>query len=173
MKRSDIQQMPEYFDRYINLVADEDIIVALQDSLDYLNTIPLTKWQMLGDKVYAEGKWTVKDIIQHITDTERIFSYRALRFSRNDTTLLPGFDENLFAANAHANNRALEDLVAELIAVRESTLALYKSFSPEMLCKTGAAFKGPISVLAIGFTAIGHQIHHINILEERYYPLLN
>jgi hypothetical protein len=172
MKRSDINSMPAYFDRYINLVADVELNVALQQSLETAENFPLDKWRALGDRVYAEGKWTVKDMIQHITDTERIFAYRALRFARKDSTKLPGFEENDFAAAANANARSLGDLVEELKIVRRSTMMLFASFNDEMLQTAGATVSASLTPLAIGFTIIGHQQHHLNVLEERYYPLL-
>lgn len=172
MKRSDINPMPVYFDRYINLVADIDLVAAIQQSLDDIGRFPLDKWIALGDRVYAPGKWTIKDMLQHIIDTERIFTYRALRFARHDSTILPGFEEDDFANAAQANARPLEDLLAELTTMRQSSLQLFASFTDEMLQRTGKAFKSDISVLAIGFTLIGHQIHHLNVLAERYYPLL-
>lgn len=172
MKRSDIQPLPEYFDRYINLADDIEVIDALEKSLDDLNKLPMDKWNAIGDKVYAPGKWTIKDIVQHITDAERIFSYRALRFARNDSTKLPGFEEDDFAKEAKASRRSLTDLIDELKLVRRSTIAMFTSFDNEMLQRTGPTFKKDISVLGIGFTTAGHQIHHFNILEQRYYPLL-
>lgn len=172
MKRSDINPMPVYFDRYINLVADIDLLDAIQQSLDEIGRFPLDKWKALGDQVYAPGKWTLKDLLQHIIDTERIFTYRALRFARNDSTILPGFEEDDFANAAQANGRSLDDLLAELTTMRQSSLQLFASFTDEMLQQTGKSFRSEISVLAIGFTLVGHQIHHLNILAERYYPLL-
>jgi DinB superfamily len=172
MKRNDINPMPVYFDRYINLVADIDLQAAIQQSLEDIDNFPLDKWTALGDRVYAPGKWTVKDMVQHIIDTERIFNYRALRFARNDNTLLPGFEEDDFANAAQANARTLADLLAELKTLRQSSLQLFGSFTDEMLQRTGKAFKSDISVLALGFTLLGHQLHHLNVLTERYYPLL-
>jgi DinB superfamily len=172
MKRSDINPMPVYFDRYINLVADIDLVAAIQQSLNDIGRFPLDKWTALGDRVYAPGKWTIKDMLQHIIDTERIFTYRALRFARNDSTVLPGFEEDDFANAAQATARPLEDLLAELTTMRQSSLQLFGSFTDEMLQRTGKAFKSDISVLALGFTLVGHQIHHLNVLAERYYPLL-
>ena len=171
MRRSDIQPLPEYFDRYINLADDIELIDALEKSLDDLNKLPVDKWNAIGDKVYAPGKWTIKDIVQHITDTERIFSYRALRFARNDSTKLPGFEENDFAREAKASQRSLPDLIDELKLVRRSTIAMFASFDDKTLQRKGPTFKKDISVLGIGFTTVGHQIHHFNVLEERYYPM--
>lgn len=173
MKRSDINPMPVYFDRYINLVADVPLNEAMQQSLTDIDNFPLDKWTALGDTVYAPGKWTVKDILQHIIDTERIFAYRALRFGRNDKTVLPGFEENDFAEEALAKGRTLEDLIEELKTLRQSSMQLFASFTDDMLQRTGTAFNSTISVLAVGFTLIGHQIHHLNVLKERYYPLVD
>jgi uncharacterized damage-inducible protein DinB len=172
MKRSDINPMPAYFDRYINLVDDTELNAALQQSLEVVENFPLDKWKALGDRVYAEGKWTIKDIVQHITDTERIFAYRALRFARKDSTKLHGFEEDDFAAAAGANARSLEDLVEELKAVRRTTVMLFASLTDEMLLFMGSTYSSTANALAIGFTIIGHQRHHLNVLEERYYPLL-
>ncbi|MCC6459330.1 MAG: DinB family protein [Saprospiraceae bacterium] len=172
MKRSDIHPMPEYFDRYINQVDDIELADALQQSILEIEQFPLDRWRALGDTVYAPGKWTVRDILQHLIDTERVFAYRALSFARGETARLPSYDEDTFAQSALANRRELEDLVAELLLSRRSFEAMYRSFDPEMLQRTGLSFKGTYSVLSIGFVIPGHQRHHLNILEERYYPLL-
>jgi hypothetical protein len=172
MKRSAIIQMPEYFDRYINLVEDISLIDALEKyGVSYLRA-EQKKFEKLGDEVYAPGKWTIKDIIQHYIDTERVFTYRALRFARTDTTVLPGYDENLFAENTNTSNQSLEELLNEFDLVRKSTIAMYKGFTNEMLNRKGICFNKEISVLAIGFTMPGHVIHHMNVIKERYFPLL-
>lgn len=172
MKKSDIRPMPQFFDRYINLVEDTDIVEALQQYA--VNTVDSEKGvlQALGGKRYAEDKWTVKDIFQHIIDNERIQAYRALRFARNDKSVLPGYDEKLFAAHADTAHRTVDDLLEEFKIVREASICLFKSFSDEMLLRTGICFDTTISVLALGFVIVGHQIHHLHIIKERYYPLL-
>jgi hypothetical protein len=172
MKRSDINPMPAYFDRYINLVADVDLHTALEQSLTAVENFPVDTWKSLGDNVYAPGKWTVRDIIQHITDAERIFAYRALCFARKDSTRLPGFEEDDYATAANAGARSLEDLLEELTLVRRSSIALFGSFNAAMLQTMGSTTSASITPLAIGFTIIGHQQHHLAILQERYYPLL-
>lgn len=164
--------MPEYFDRYINQVEDIELSAALQQSIREIEQFPLDRWRALGDKVYAPGKWTIKDILQHLIDTERVFAYRALSFARQESARLPSYDEDAFAQSALANRRELDDLVAELLLSRRSFEAMYQSFSPEMLQRNGLSFKGTYSVLSIGFIIAGHQRHHLKILEERYYPLL-
>ena len=173
MKRSEINPLPNYFDRYI-LQYDENttILEAIQMSIDELDNLPLEQWKALGSQVYAPNKWTLKDILQHIIDVERIFSYRAMSFARGEAQRLPSFDENTYALNTDANNRSFEDLIEELKIVHASTKVLFQSFTPEMLLKTGISFKGEYSVAAIGFTLAGHQKWHFKIIEERYIPLL-
>src|SRR5690606_21518049 len=112
--------------------------------------------------------WTLKDIIQHLIDCERIFAYRALRFGRGDVTPLPGFEENDYADAAHGSTRHLKDLLTELSTVRHATLTLFKSFRPEALRGEGVASNALISVGAIGFVIIGHMKHHQKVFEERY-----
>lgn len=172
MKKSDLSWPPCYFDTYINKVPDVGITEALAQSLTDLNQLDVNALRALGDKVYAPGKWTVRDIFQHITDGERVFSYRALRFARNDKTALPGFDENLFAENTGANTRPLEQVLEELKIVRKSTIALFDTFSDEALARTGVMFNSELPVLALGFVTVGHQTHHLGIIRERYLPLL-
>ncbi|KGO90044.1 DinB family protein [Flavobacterium suncheonense] len=148
----------------INLI--DELEISLYNTIHFIQDIPMDKF----DYRYAEGKWTIKEIIQHIIDAERVFSYRALRFSRNDKTELPGYDENLFAdtVNPMANQRHLKDLLTELSAVRHSTICLFKSFTPEDFLKIGVASEREMSVRAIGFIIIGHQNHHMRVFKQRY-----
>lgn len=147
-----------------NVELIEELEICLHEFIRFVQNIPMDKF----DYRYAEGKWTIKDIIQHVIDTERIFAYRALRISRNDTTPLPGFEENDYVENTKANKRGIQDLLAEFSAVRYATLFLFKSFSEEQLKRMGTASGTAISVRAIGFIIIGHQKHHQNIFQERY-----
>lgn len=173
MKKSDIQRMPEYFDRYINLTDDVTYMQALEISLNELQNAPIDKWKALDEKVYAPGKWTIKDMLQHIIDTERVFAYRMTAFARKDPQQMLGYDEDNYAKNAFANRRTVDDLVEELILVRKNLIALYRSFTPEMLQLEGKGYTGAsYSVLSMAFCMAGHQRWHFNILKERYYPLL-
>ena len=172
MKKSDINPFPEYFDRYINLVTDDTLSAAFETSEKQLRDLDRTVLENLDGKRYAPDKWTVKDILQHVIDTERIFAYRALRFARNDNTALPGFDENLFANHTDANTRTINDLLDELMVVRQSTKLLFAGFDDEMLQRFGQCWNYQASVIAIGFTCLGHQTHHLNVIKERYLPLL-
>lgn len=146
----------------VNLI--EELEISLHDFIRFVQNIPMDKF----DYRYAEGKWTIKEIIQHIIDTERIFAYRALRFSRNDKTALPSFDENDYVDNTNANSRGLQDLLTELSAVRHSNLLFYKSLSEEQLKRIGTASNNQMSVRALGFVIIGHQKHHQKVFQERY-----
>lgn len=172
MKRSAIPVMPEFFDRYINRVGDIELLEALTIYSRLDEQISLETMTALDGKRYAPGKWTIKDILQHLIDTERIISYRALRFARNDKTILPGFDEDLFGESAHSEQRTIEELLDEFYVLRQSTIALFKSFDEEMLLRDGICFNKTVSVIAIGFILVGHPLHHINVLNERYLPLL-
>ena len=127
MKKSDINQAPCFFDRYINLVADIDLNDALKQSITELDKLDFNALNERADYAYAEGKWTVKDVFQHMIDTERIMTYRALRFSRNDKTQLPGFDENSYAQHVSTKKRSLKSLINEYKWVHRSTMAFFKS----------------------------------------------
>jgi hypothetical protein len=174
MKKSDIKKMPEYFDRYIHLAEDTSVVAALQISLQELENAPLEKWIALGEKTYAPDKWTVKDILQHYIDTERVFTYRITAIARGDKQKMIPYDEEVFAKNALANRRTLDDLMEELTLIRKATIKLYQSFTAEMLCELGNGFKGmQYCPLALGFMLAGHQRWHFRVLEEKYYPLIN
>lgn len=164
--------MPPFFDRYINLVPKSDVLDALKQAASFDVLIDAQTIEQLGDRRYAPGKWTVTDILQHIIDTERIMAYRALRIARNDKTPLPGFDEESFAEFTNATNRTVADLYEEYEQQRASTIRLFSSFTDEMLLRSGTASDKPISTLALGFVLVGHAQHHVNILRERYLPLL-
>ncbi len=169
MKRSEIY-LPEYFDRYILKCDDVTIMDALEISLTELENSPLEKWKALGNHVYAPGKWTLKDILQHVIDTERVFAFRALSFARGDRNV-PSMEEDEYAKQAQAVNRSLDDLLEEAVSLRKSTILMYKSFTPEMLSKTGIGFKGEYSVAHIGFIFGGHQRWHFEVIEERYFRM--
>ncbi len=159
---------PTYFDRYINLVTEDDLQTAFKNQLPvitaFLNSISEEK----SVYAYAPGKWTIKELLLHMTDTERIFAFRSLCFARGESQSLPGFDENVYAANSHANERSWAELVNEFLLVRQTTEILFASFTKEAIVNTGTANNNPATALSMGFTAIGHVYHHKKILEERY-----
>jgi uncharacterized damage-inducible protein DinB len=173
MKRSEINPMPEYYDRYINLVADVDLSQAFDDSLAQLNSLDIEALTQLENKPYAEGKWTVQELLQHILDWERIFSYRALLFARDVGDPPQGIEENDMATNSRANERTVAEIVDELKTVRAGTKYLYDGFDEETLKILGKTRTAELTVGAVGFTTLGHQLHHLNIVKERYLPLLN
>jgi uncharacterized damage-inducible protein DinB len=171
MKPTDLKsdEFAGHYATYINQVSGEyslveELEISVHRLIKFVQNIPMDKF----DYRYAEGKWTIKDIIQHLIDAERIFAYRALCFARNDKTALPGFEENDYVDEAHATKRGIQDLLSELAVVRQGTLALFKSFSDEELVRKGIASNNPISVRALGFVIIGHQNHHQRVFEERY-----
>ena len=130
----------------------------------FLKSLSADKW----DYSYAPGKWTVKELVQHLIDAERIFAYRALCFARKDATPLPGFDENSYVVHSAANRRSAEDLMQEFLLVQQSSAALFASFDKVQLESTGSANGNPVYVRGIGYIIIGHALHHKAILEERY-----
>jgi len=168
MPRPDLSRVPEFYHGYISKVKENDLISALRNStselFSLLKAIPKEK----HDYRYAEGKWTIKEVVQHMLDGERVFTYRALRFARKDDTALPGFDENLFAQTAKADKRNWNDMVEEFTALRKSTEAMFASFDNEQLEQTGIASENSIYVLGIGFIVAGHVNHHCQIVKERY-----
>jgi uncharacterized damage-inducible protein DinB len=163
-----VNEYPPFYGTYIQAIENVELIeeleIALHAFIKFVQNIPMDKF----DYRYADGKWTIKDIIQHLMDAERIFTYRALRISRNDKTPLPSFEENEYVENTDANNRSIQDLLTEFSAIRHATLLLYKSFSQEQLTRIGIASNAEVSVRAIGFITIGHQKHHQKVFEERY-----
>ena len=160
---------PEYYSPYINLINPELNSIdamkqCLDDLIDFLEIVPFQKYNYK----YEPNKWTIKDVIRHIIDTERIFAYRALRFARFDATPLMGFEENDYAKNVDTTNVEMQDLIDEFILVRKSTIKMFESFTQKMLENKGTASGKEISVLAIGYIISGHGMHHQNIIKEIY-----
>ena len=166
--RPELERVGTFYHNYINLVPENDLVEAFEMQsaalFRLLATVPPEKY----DHRYAPGKWTLKELLQHIIDAERVFAYRALRFARKDPTPLPGFDENLFAANARAEIRTWDKLVEELKVVRRSSELLFQSFDDEQLQSNGISSNSPNYVLAIGYIIVGHAMHHLKIIRERY-----
>jgi hypothetical protein len=165
--RPQADEFPIFYKGYIDMVGD-DVLAELESQISsfpkFLSSISEEK----ACYAYAEGKWTIKELIGHILDTERIMSYRALRFARQDATALPGFDENDYVKYAHFADRSLQSLVDEFITLRKSTLFLIKSFREEDLNRSGISNDRPITVRALIFIMAGHVNHHKQILKERY-----
>lgn len=173
LPQPDTSLIHEMYTGYIGLVKDEDFTKTLHDSeettLSYLQKLTKKQWEHR----YADGKWSIKEILLHIIDTERIFSYRALRFARNDETELQGFDQDFFVTESEASQRTAHSLLEEYRSVRASTLDLFRYMPSEAYDRIGSASERPFSVLAIGFIIAGHELHHMSIIRERYFPELN
>lgn len=157
-----------YQKMYIDLVDNKSIMLGLEASLKegvvFFNAIDSEKF----NHTYQDGKWTIKELLLHVIDTERIFQYRALRFSRHDKTNLPGFSENDFVQYSRASTRSKDSLIAEFKAVRMSTMLLFETFDEQTLLVLGNSGDSTMSVRALGYLAIGHQRHHVNVVEQRY-----
>lgn len=163
-----LETIPPFYKNYVKQIDEPDMLQALRISghrmQELVHSIPDNK----ADFAYAPGKWTLRELLCHIMDAERIFCYRALRFARNDKTPLSSFEENDYAPQANAAGRSLQKIASEMSHLRASTIDLFESFTPEMLIRKGSANKNEISVVAIGFIISGHETHHRKILQERY-----
>ena len=177
MKSNQLQsnEYASYYAPYVQSVSDEytlieELEISVHRLIKFVQNIPMDKF----DYRYAEGKWTVKDILQHYIDTERVFTYRITAIARGDQQLMTPYDEEEYAQKAEANRRQLDELYQELILVRKGTIAMFKSFTQDMLLQSGHGFNGmQYCVLSLGFMLAGHQRWHMKVLEERYYGLLN
>jgi hypothetical protein len=163
-----LETIPPFYKNYVKQIDEPDMLQALRISghrmLELVHSIPDNQ----ADFAYAPGKWTVRELLCHIMDAERIFCYRALRFARNDKTPLSGFEENDYAPQANASGRSLQKIASEMSHLRASTIDLFESLTPEMLTRKGTANKNELTVVAIGFIISGHETHHRKILQERY-----
>ena len=158
-----------YFVKYTSLVAEDNLSEGFAKQDNFLSDFYEKISEEKSLYAYASGKWTIRELLQHIIDTERIFSYRALAIARKDTATLPSFDENLYATNSNANTRNWQSLVAEMKAVRLTTKMLFNSFSNEMLATEGKFSSNTSNPKTLGYIIIGHVYHHLNIVEERYF----
>jgi uncharacterized damage-inducible protein DinB len=168
MTRPDLNSVPAFYKGYVDHVKEMDVIEALkfssEQTLKMISSIPESK----GEYRYAEGKWSIKELLNHMIDVERIMCYRALRFARNDKTDLPGFEENDYAPEANAHARTIAQLADEAKRLRATTIDMFASFTPEMMKREGTANKNKLSVLTLGYVVSGHESHHRQILKERY-----
>ncbi len=157
-----------YFFTYIDKVEGSDILPTLhsvfEETLTFLQDIPSDKW----DYAYAPGKWTTKEAVLHIIDTERIMAYRALCIARNDKTALPGFEQDDYVPYSNANERNAASLIEEWKAVRAATLQQFKYYTPDMWKRSGTASGHPATPLALAYIIAGHELHHVWIIRDRY-----
>jgi uncharacterized damage-inducible protein DinB len=156
---------------YISLLPDDgSVLTHLKENCASMKKFILSLPESKLLYRYAAGKWTIKETLVHIMDTERIFAYRALRFARNDTTALPGYEQNDYVPYSRANERSLTDIFQEYGAVREATLSLLESFTDEDFLRSGTANGNPASVRALAYQIAGHEMHHMKMIKERYVP---
>lgn len=167
-RRPDTSEHSAYLGRYIATVPDGDITATLES----LGRETLQLLSPLGEEAaghrYAEDKWTVRSVVGHLIDCERVFAYRAMRIARGDATPLPGFDENAYALMAGYDARSLQDVLAEFVSVRTATISLYRGFPAEAWSRIGTASNAPISVRALAWAVAGHELHHRSILRDQY-----
>jgi len=168
IERPDPSESFAHFQGYVSQAIGTDLRTAFDLASERVHHFASTIAPEREGYRYAEGKWTINEVVQHLNDTERILSYRALRFARKDTTELPGFEENDYVPAATVGRRRLRDLVAEHDLIRASTLALFASFDDEMLFHSGVANGKRITVRALGWSIAGHVMHHVEILDQRY-----
>ena len=168
MKPIEGKEFDPYYSSYVNKVKASTVVDILQNSLDdsltFYKSIAQDKWSFS----YAEGKWTIKEILLHLIDAERVFGYRAMCVSRKEKLELPGFDHDEYLKNSKANSRSYESLIEEYEAVRKASISLFKSFDDETLSNLGVANGSPISVKALAYIIAGHELHHNSVIKERY-----
>lgn len=168
MSRPNIDDYATPFGRYISQVPEDNLERAIKNQSlilpEFLHSISEEK----SLHAYAEDKWSIREVLQHLIDAERIFNYRSLCIARKETVSLPGFDENTYAANSNGNARKWQSLVDEFMHVRSSTEDLYFSFTEEMLWQKGLSNNHTATPLSFGFVTVGHFYHHKKIIEERY-----
>lgn len=168
MNRPEPNEFAPFYAGYVSLVSETDVVTALQNQIADIENLFDGIAEEKGDYAYAENKWTIKELLGHIIDGERVFSYRALRISRNDKTPLAGFEENFYVANSNFKNRTLADLIKEFSLLRRSNVIFFQNLSGEAWSRAGIASDAEISVRALAFIMVGHVRHHFNVLSERY-----
>lgn len=167
IQKPQLQDYPSFYTPYIDLIND-DVMKELENQSTtfyaFIKNIPTEK----ADYRYAEGKWSVKEVIGHVLEVERIMTYRALAISRGDQQSLPGMDEDNYIAHSNYANQDLADMAEEFLHLRNANIYLFKSFSPEMLDRKGIANGNPITVAALVYIVAGHLSHHVMVLRNRY-----
>lgn len=172
MPRPSTEDYAPYYDTYVKLVGEVDLLEQLKREHQHTQEILQKLETSAGDFRYAEGKWSIKELLLHMLDTEQIMNYRALRIARGDETPMLGFDQDDYVAAVNANPLALSDLVADWASLREHTIRLFSRFSEDLWDNKGTASNAPFSVRALGYIILGHELHHRRILEERYLSAL-
>jgi len=162
-------EFPPYADMYIRLMPDDGLLLKhLRDNFIAMKQLILSLPEEKLNYRYAQNKWTIKEILVHIIDDERIYAYRALCFARNDKTELPGFEQDDYALHSRANERSLENILEEYEAVRNATIALFNGLPEDSLLRMGTANNNKATVRAMAYHIAGHELHHMNIIKEKY-----
>jgi hypothetical protein len=161
-----------FYETYVSLVQGGDVIAQLESQRLQTAQLFVASTERDGNFRYAPGKWSIKEVVGHLSDSERVFSYRAMRIARGDQTPLPGFEQDDYVKNGNFGEQSLADLVAEYGAVVAATLALLRSFNAEAGARRGTASDKPVTVRALAFIIAGHELHHREILKERYFPAI-
>ena len=172
MKRPEATEYAEFYAGYVSKVPGTDAVSVLESQRLQMVQLFAGRSERDGSFRYAPGKWTVKEVLGHVTDTERIFTYRALRIARGDQTPLASFEQDDYVKNGGFGERTLASLAEEFALVRAASIALFRSFSQEAWSRRGIASQKEVSVRGLAFITAGHQIHHRLILEERYFPAI-
>ena len=167
-RRPERSEHAPYFSRYIDLVPETDILAALQSQMDTTSSILRSVDEERSTYRYAEGKWTIKQVIGHVGDAERIFAYRALAIARGEKNPLPGFDEDTYVRQGEFDSWTYADLVDALMIVRRSNVLMLRNLTPEAWDRRGVANDSPATVRALAYSMLGHERHHLNVLRERY-----
>lgn len=157
-----------FYETYVSLVTGDDVIETLRGQLRETSALIGDIPEERGSFRYAAGKWSVKELIGHVIDGERVFGYRALRFARGDQTPLPGFDQDVFMAHSAFGEYSIAELAREYEQVRGGHLSMFEHFAAEAWSRTGVASENPVSVRALAYVMAGHEQHHMNILRDRY-----
>jgi uncharacterized damage-inducible protein DinB len=160
-----------YYGRYISLVAGRDILATLDEQRRQMILLLSCRSEADGDFRYAPGKWSAKELLGHVNDTERIFAYRALRIARNDATPMEGFEQDDYVRNGPFEQRPIADLIEDYIAVRRATLSLLRSLDEAAWSRRGIANKNEVTVRALAYIIAGHELHHRGILKEKYFTV--
>ena len=168
MSRPEKTEYAQFYETYVSLVNESDVVSAMQKQADEVSDLFSRISDEKGLYAYAEGKWTINELLGHLIDGERIFAYRAFRISRRDKTPLAGFDQNPYIENADYNSVKLAKLLAEFSLLRQSNILLFNNISDEMWTRKGIASDNEISVRALAYIMVGHIRHHVKILKDRY-----
>jgi uncharacterized damage-inducible protein DinB len=168
LKKPELNNVPEWYRGYVESVPDVDLLEALKFSDQQFIQLIREVSNEAAEHRYAFGKWSIKDLILHITDAERVFAYRALRFARQDTTVLTSYDHNKYVEKGAADMRSKDNLLDEYQLVRQASISMYATFSRDDLLNQGKVGENVFSAHTLGFIIAGHQLHHIQIIKERY-----